>query len=457
LTVVTPSLNQGQFLEEAIRSVLDQAYPYLEYVVMDGGSTDGSTDIIRKYEKHLTYWTSSRDEGQSDALMKGFSRGTGEWLAWLNADDSYLPGAFVAFADAASRAGKDTALLFGAGEVLDDQQQRRKFWPHPAHFDRAALLYGLDYIMQPATFFRRSALDSVGPLRRDYHYCMDYDLWLRLSAQFEVEVIDHPIAVSREHETTKTSLGGFRRWIEIQSMIASHAQVHLTPGLIDYLVQTLYPLTKNDSAHISPVVRRCLMLLLQENAAVARSFCSSGDWFPDGTASRGKIDDRVKEVLETHRSFFDEFEDLKRAFARAEADGLARLKTVEKLEKQLKESDVDRNARLEAVNKLEKQLQESEADRDARLNAINQLTSQLAESERDRAARLDVMQDLQRRLEESDADRAARLQIMNQLGQQIQDLSAELQKVSAELAETRKYDVRTFPVAEWYFRRRKKS
>src|SRR5512132_4020966 len=82
LTVVTPSLNQAQFLEEAIRSVLDQAYPNLEYIVMDGGSTDGSANIIRKYEKHLTYWSSAPDEGQSDALMKGFSRASGDWLAW---------------------------------------------------------------------------------------------------------------------------------------------------------------------------------------------------------------------------------------------------------------------------------------------------------------------------------------------------------------------------------------
>ena len=230
LTVVTPSLNQAEFLEEAIRSVLDQAYPNLEYIVMDGGSTDGSPDIIRKYEKHLTFWESVRDEGQSDALMKGFARGTGEWLAWLNADDFYLPGAFAAFADAASASGIETALLFGEGEVLDQQHQRRKFWPHPACFDRNALLYGLDYIVQPATFFRRSALDAVGPLRRDYHYCMDYDLWLRISFKFGVKVIDHPIAVSREHAATKTAGGGFRRWLEIQTMIASHANVPADPG-----------------------------------------------------------------------------------------------------------------------------------------------------------------------------------------------------------------------------------
>ncbi|RPI20684.1 MAG: glycosyltransferase [Acidobacteria bacterium] len=425
LTVVTPSLNQGQFLEDAIRSVLDQGYPNLEYIVMDGGSTDGSIDIIRKYEKHLTAWTSAPDEGQSDALMKGFSRGTGEWLAWLNADDFYLPGAFAAFQQTAGNADEQIGLLFGSGEVLDERGRKRKFWPHPPHFDRTALLYGLDYIMQPTTFFRRAALTTVGPLRREYHYCMDYDLWLRISAQFQVGVIHHPIAVAREHAAAKTAVGGFARWLEIQGMISSHAGAQLTPGLIDYLVQTLYPATKKQAAGLSPVVRRCLMLLLQENAAVARAFCSSGDWFPDGSAGEGKLEDRVAEVLQKHRSFFDEFEELKRALDRSEADGVARLKAMEQLQKRLEESEADRDARLEAANKLEKRLEEAEADRNARLEAVNKLEKQLEEAETDRAARLEAVNKLEKQLEEAETDRAARLEAVNRLQKRLEEAEAD--------------------------------
>jgi len=400
LTVVTPSLNQAQFLEEAISSVLDQNYPNLEYVIMDGGSTDGSIEIIRKYEKHLTYWTSSPDKGQADAITRGFAQGSGEWLAWLNADDFYLPGAFKAFQEAFEQDQGEVSLYFGTGEVLDQEKGvRRKFWPHSPSFSVEALIYGVDYIMQPTTFFKKTAFEAVGGLCQHFHYVMDYDLWIRIGRQFKVEAIKHPIACSREHPASKTATGRFGRWLEIQKMIISYAGTELTPGLLDYLLHDVYAATKETSSLIASAVRRCLLLTLRENAVVAKAFCSAGDWFPDqSVASQEPVETKMRGAARSHKSFFDQFNDLQRDLNRAKADALARLQNAERLERLLKESEADRAARLAEIERLGKQLAESEADRAARLAEMERVGKQLAESEADRAARLEVIHRLETQL-----------------------------------------------------------
>lgn len=177
ISVVTPSYNQGAFLEETIRSVLVQGYPELEYIIIDGGSTDGSVDVIRKYEPHLAFWTSERDEGAADALAKGFARTTGEILAWLNTDDVYQPGVLARVASY-FREKPECDVLFGdtywvdpEGRVLAERRQT-PFLPE-------GYLYGGADLQQPSTFWTRAAYEQAGGIDRSYRFAFDTDLFFR--------------------------------------------------------------------------------------------------------------------------------------------------------------------------------------------------------------------------------------------------------------------------------------
>ncbi len=176
ISVVTPSYNQAQFLEETIRSVLDQGYENLEYQVMDGGSTDRSMEVVREYEKQLARWESGPDGGQSAAINKGWRGSTGQVLAWLNADDRYTPGTLSKVAEL-FRKYPDVGLVYGAcySDICGTSTQRLY---QPPAFDFKKLLLE-NYIPQPTVFIRRSVLDQVGFLDTSLRYCMDYDLWLR--------------------------------------------------------------------------------------------------------------------------------------------------------------------------------------------------------------------------------------------------------------------------------------
>jgi glycosyltransferase involved in cell wall biosynthesis len=178
ISIVTPSFNQGRFLDDTLRSVASQDYPRKEHLVVDGGSTDDSVAIIRKHEGALAYWVSEPDRGQSHAINKGFARATGEVLTYLNSDDTYLPGALTTVGECfASR--PDVDLVFGDYVYTDVEGRplrRRHVSPRLSY---ESLLYH-DYLGQPAVFFRRSLLDAVGPLDESLHYCMDWDLFLRM-------------------------------------------------------------------------------------------------------------------------------------------------------------------------------------------------------------------------------------------------------------------------------------
>lgn len=178
ISIVTPSYNQAQFLEETIRSVLLQGYPDLEYIIIDGGSTDGSVEIIEKYEPWLAYWVSERDQGQSHAINKGFERTTGEILAWLNSDDVYLSNVFGCIAPYFG-VNPNVGLVYGNCCEIDENSQIVKVLTSQ-QLSVETLLTGLR-LAQPASFMRGSVLRNVGLLREDLHYIMDYDCWLRIA------------------------------------------------------------------------------------------------------------------------------------------------------------------------------------------------------------------------------------------------------------------------------------
>jgi len=202
ISVVTPSYNQGQFLERTILSVLNQNYPNLEYIIIDGGSTDRSVKIIKKYEKCISYWISEKDKGQADAIKKGFQKSTGEILCWLNSDDIYLPGILSAVAEAF---GNDSTvdLVYGNGYYVDSDDQilgEVRF----TSFHFPTLLHSAS-MMQAATFWKRSVYYKVGGINEIYEFSMDYDLLLRITQSGKPKHLRQYLSCFRVHDNQKTN------------------------------------------------------------------------------------------------------------------------------------------------------------------------------------------------------------------------------------------------------------
>ncbi|MBS4033328.1 MAG: glycosyltransferase [Ignavibacterium sp.] len=201
ISIVTPSFNQGQFLEESIRSVLLQNYPNLEYIIMDGGSTDNSVEIIKKYEQYLTYWTSGQDKGQADAIYKGFELATGQIIAYINSDDYYLPRAFEMVARKFVK--KNAEFLIGSCYHIDNMSNIvRKYYGFSQN-TKSLLINGM-YFCQQSCFWSREAFFSVGGFDRKLHYCFDYDLFLRLTEKYSPITVLKTLAVYRRHPNTKS-------------------------------------------------------------------------------------------------------------------------------------------------------------------------------------------------------------------------------------------------------------
>lgn len=200
VSVVTPSYNQAQFLEATLRSVLEQEYPRLEYIVNDGGSTDGSVDIIARYASQLAYWVSERDKGQSDAINKGWQRATGEIVAWLNSDDTYLPGAIRTAVDF-FQTHPDVGIVYSDCPLIDAQGKRIGLLG-AERYAMETLVFG-NYIPQSTVFIRRAVLERIGLLDPTMHYAMDYDYWVRAALYFQFAVIPQELATYRWHDAGK--------------------------------------------------------------------------------------------------------------------------------------------------------------------------------------------------------------------------------------------------------------
>lgn len=204
ISIVTPSYNQSAFLERTMRSVLDQGYPQLEYMVVDGGSTDGSVEIIRRFEGRLAWWSSEPDNGQSHAINKGLSKATGEVVGWLNSDDTLAPGALYRIGRVFA-ACRDVDLVYGNTNLIDadDRALSRNLAIQVAAFTLIRL--NRNVWCQPGTMWRRSLHERIGLLDESLHFAMDCDFWIKAALKGKICFMPFHLANLRLHGATKSS------------------------------------------------------------------------------------------------------------------------------------------------------------------------------------------------------------------------------------------------------------
>jgi len=200
ISIITPSYNQGQFLEETIRSVLLQDYPAIEYIVIDGGSTDNSQAIIKKYKTKLAWFVSETDSGQAEAINKGLKKATGEFVAWINSDDIYTKGAISSAVDKL-KSNPDCGMVYSNVLSIDSSSSVFNTMLYSAWGVRELMQFNI--IGQPGVFMRRKALEDVGLLDPKFHYLMDHHLWLKIALKYPVKYIDEFWAAARFHPAAK--------------------------------------------------------------------------------------------------------------------------------------------------------------------------------------------------------------------------------------------------------------
>lgn len=259
ISIVTPSYNQGEYIEKTILSVLEQKYPNLEYIIIDGGSTDKSVEIIKKYERHLKYWVSEPDRGQSDAINKGFKHATGDLLAWLNSDDYYMPGALHRVASM-SLESPETDVFVGAGRILDENGIVVYYRDPPSVVTTQSLYqwtFGGDF-MQPSCFFRRGAWEACGPLDTGLHLALDLDLWLNMAKTgFQFTRINELLSTATGHRNAKTCVFKKLSEVECAVVVARHGGDYAVRGILEELARKV----SWYEANVEPILNRRLVQL----------------------------------------------------------------------------------------------------------------------------------------------------------------------------------------------------
>lgn len=290
VSIVTPSLNQGRFIEATIRSVLSQQYPRIEYIVVDGGSTDSTLDVLRRYDGRLR-WISEPDRGQSDAINKGFRMARGQILAWLNSDDTYLPGAVSGAVEHFSQ-HPECGMVYGEGYLIDEGGGVIRRFPATEPFNLWKLVHVIDYILQQTAFFRREVLEAVGYLDERLNWGMDWDLFIRIGKRFRVDYLPLQMANLREYPTAKTFAGGRTRFRELVGLMRRHGSRRFPPAYLTYGIDTYFRLGFDSLERMLPErltgpVRRVQRLLERPAyGLVGRVVCEAQGLYGDGWVAR---------------------------------------------------------------------------------------------------------------------------------------------------------------------------
>ena len=237
ISIITPSYNQGEYIEETIQSVINQDYPNFEYIIIDGGSTDNTVDIIKKYEAHIDYWISEPDEGQSHAINKGIDRATGDIVAWLNSDDQYFSADVLRKVACFFNTFKDVHACYGNNVYVDSNgdilylRMAPRFWS-------IGLLKKWNYIHQPTVFLRKDVINNFS-INNSLDYIMDYEYWLRISTRYNFKYINEIASASRWHNSCKT-IGNTDRFFEelerVHNELGNETFKHLIPPLLLFKV-----------------------------------------------------------------------------------------------------------------------------------------------------------------------------------------------------------------------------
>ncbi len=237
ISIVTPSFNQGIYLEKTIRSVLLQGYPNLEYIIIDGGSTDQSVAVIKKYERLIDFWVSEKDRGQSHAINKGLAKTSGELLGWLNSDDYYLPGALFKIARAYL---EDTSVgaIYGQGHLIDEAGAIIHI-PKLVPVTKTSLFawcFGNDF-MQPSCLFTRKAWQASGPIDESLNFALDVEFWIRIADRFTFKRIsDDVLSISLSHPLSKTTSMLDKSHAELAHICMRHGEEASARRILDQIL-----------------------------------------------------------------------------------------------------------------------------------------------------------------------------------------------------------------------------
>jgi glycosyltransferase involved in cell wall biosynthesis len=271
VTIVTPSFNQARFIRETIESVLTQSYPAIEYLVMDGGSTDETVRVLRDYGGRLT-WVSERDHGQADAVNKGWRRARGSIVAYLNSDDTYLPGAVERAVEALAQDPESGAVY---GEAYHVDEHGHVLDRYPSEPFSMARLEETCFICQPTVFLRRELVERLGYLDESLHYSLDYDLWIRAARVGRFAFIPHYMAHSRLHADAKTLRQRVPAHAEIMRTVRRHFGYVPPSWVYAYANAVLGPRDRaskwRDARFVASVIAISFVELLRQNRRIPRA------------------------------------------------------------------------------------------------------------------------------------------------------------------------------------------
>jgi glycosyltransferase involved in cell wall biosynthesis len=289
LTVVTPSYNQGHFIRATIESVLSQDYPNIEYIIMDGGSTDETASVVKDYASRVRF-ISEKDRGQSHAINKGFQMARGSILSWLNSDDLYLPGAARKAIDA-WRSEPAAGAVYGEGYLIDRAGNTTSRFPCTEPFNLWKLVHLSDYVLQQTVYFRKDVLDRVGYLDEDLHFVMDWDILIRIGMQHPLLYVPEYMGCLREYPEAKSFAGGMRRAREIREMLQRHTGRRLSPGYVVYGLDTYQKIWCDRIERLCGPVKTAARTLqsavrFAAGTVIARTIHHSQGLYSDGWASR---------------------------------------------------------------------------------------------------------------------------------------------------------------------------